>query len=255
MVQKVVIGSATLYQGDALEILPTLPSGIDGLVTDPPYSSGGMMRGDRMQSTVTKYVQGGSEGAAHNVEFMGDNRDQRSWQYWMCLWLAAAQAKLKPGAYAMCFTDWRQLPVLTDAFQAGGMVWRGLIPWDKTESSRAPHKGYFRHQCEYVVWGSNGPLPAATHGGPWPGLVRQRVDHRQKLHMTGKPVELMSDLIQCVQPGGVILDPFMGSASTGIAALMQGRQFIGIEKSEHYFDVACKRVELQLLSASGTQTA
>jgi hypothetical protein len=53
----------------------------------------------------------------------------------------------------MCFTDWRQLPMLTDVLQAGGFVWRGVMPWDKTESSRAPHTGYFRHQCEYVVWG------------------------------------------------------------------------------------------------------
>lgn len=79
------------------------------------------------------------------------------------------------------------VPVLTDAFQAGGLVWRGLIPWDKTEASRAPHKGYFRHQAEYVVWGSNGPLAIAEHGGPWPGVVRERVGHRTKFHMTGKP--------------------------------------------------------------------
>jgi hypothetical protein len=56
--------------------------------------------------------------------------------------------------------------MLTDVMQAGGFVWRGVIPWDKTESSRAPHTGYFRHQCEYIVY-SLPPWAAA-----WPVLSR-----------------------------------------------------------------------------------
>ncbi|WP_272971645.1 DNA-methyltransferase [Comamonas terrigena] len=241
-----VIGGATLIRGDALRVLPHL-SQVDALITDPPYSSGGMVRSDRMQSPLQKYVQGGSsEAAAHNVNFSGDNRDQRSWTFWCTAWLSLARQLLRPGGYSMVFTDWRQLPALTDAFQSGGLVWRGLVPWDKTNSSRAPHKGYFRHQCEYVVWGSNGPLPVAEHGGPWPGLVSQRVDHREKLHMTGKPVEMMGQFVQAAPPGGVVLDPFMGSASTGVAAIRSGRRFIGIEQDAHYLDVACRRLEREL---------
>lgn len=226
-----------------MEAISALAGTVDALITDPPYSSGGMVRGDRMQAPAAKYVQGGSENAEHNVDFTGDNRDGRSWTFWMTWWLTAVQAKLKPGGYAMVFTDWRQLPALTDAFQAAGLVWRGVVVWDKTESSRAPHKGYFRHQCEYVVWGTNGPLAPATHGGPWAGVLRERVNHREKLHMTGKPVALMEHLVQAVEPGGLILDPFMGSASTAVAALNQGYRFVGIEKSAHYFDVACRRLE------------
>jgi len=257
MPHPITIGQATLYQGDCLEILPSLFDSIDALITDPPYSSGGMVRGDRTNpSTAAKYVQSGTAlDAEHNIDFFGDNRDARSWGYWMTLWLSAVQPKLKHGAYVMCFTDWRQLPMLTDVLQAGGFVWRGLVPWDKTESSRAPHTGYFRHQCEYVVWGSNGPLPASSHGGPWPGLVRERVDHRAKLHMTGKPVPLMGELVKCVPPGGLILDPFMGSASTGVAALQLGYRFIGIEKSAHYFDIACKRMEREVAGGLFMQSA
>jgi site-specific DNA-methyltransferase (adenine-specific) len=257
MPHPVTFGQATLYQGDCLEILPSLTDPIDALITDPPYSSGGMVRGDRTnQSTAAKYVRSGTAlDAEHNIDFFGDNRDARSWGYWMTLWLSAAQPKLKPGAYVMCFTDWRQLPMLTDVLQAGGFVWRGVVPWDKTESSRAPHTGYFRHQCEYVVWGSNGPLPASSHGGPWPGLVRERVDHRAKLHMTGKPVALMGELVKCVPPGGVILDPFMGSGSTGVAALQLGYRFIGIEKSTHYFDIARRRIEREVAASLFTEPA
>ncbi|EKO1756856.1 site-specific DNA-methyltransferase, partial [Salmonella enterica] len=53
---------------------------------------------------------------------------------------------------------------------------------------------------------------------------------------------LMAELVKPVMPGGVILDPFMGSGTTGLAALAHGCRFIGIEVSEHYFDVACERL-------------
>lgn len=250
MTTKVTIGNATLYHGDCMDVLQHLEEQVDALITDPPYSSGGMVRGDRTnQTTAEKYVQSGNAlDAEQNMDFSGDNRDARSWGFWVSCWLTLVQERMKPGGYALCFTDWRQLPMLTDAFQAGGFVWRGLVPWDKTESSRAPHTGYFRHQCEYLVWGSNGPLAASKHGGPWPGLVRERVDHRAKLHMTGKPVQLMGELVKCVTPGGLILDPFMGSASTGVAAVQLGYRFIGIEKTAHYFDVACKRLEREVAS-------
>jgi site-specific DNA-methyltransferase (adenine-specific) len=244
MTEKVVIGNATLYRGDCMEVLADLQDTCDALITDPPYSSGGQFRGDRANGTVAKYVQSGpAEQAEHNVDFTGDTMDQRAWTWWMGQWMSLARDRMRAGAYAICFTDWRQLPSVTDLFQAHGFVWRGMVPWDKTEASRAPHTGYFRHQCEYIVWGTNGPCAATKHGGPWPGILRERVDHRAKLHMTAKPVQVMGELVKCVTPGGLILDPFMGSASTGVAALQLGYRFIGIEKTAHYFDVACKRLE------------
>lgn len=243
MLEQVTIGKATLYFGDALVVLPQLGVQADALITDPPYSSGGTTTASRQQSTVAKYVSHSANGAAHNQEFSGDNRDARSFKFWLTLVLLLAREQLRLGAYALCFCDWRQLPLATDAFQAGGMVWRGVIPWDKTESSRGPHTGYFRHQCEYVIWGSNWPLAKSTYGGPWPGCYRERVNPAKKLHMTGKPVELMSKLLQCVTPGGLIIDPCMGSASTGVAALEGGYSFIGIENTRRHFDVACERLE------------
>ncbi|EKS4789407.1 site-specific DNA-methyltransferase [Salmonella enterica] len=241
MVQKQIIGDAVLYCGDALEILATLEkNSIDCLCTDPPYSSGGMTIGARQMTSNSKYV---GNNATHNIDFYGDNRDGRSWAFWSMCWLAQCWPLLRDGAYAQVFTDWRQLPLLTDAFQGGGMTWRGIVPWNKTQSSRAPHTGYFRHQCEYVVWGSKGKLGKCEHAGPFPGFITQRVIPSEKQHMTGKPVSLMTDLIKPVPVGGAILDPFMGSGSTGVAALQTGRKFIGIEMSEHYFDIACRRLE------------
>ena len=141
--QKAVIGAATIYCGDSLEILRELTGEFDAVITDPPYSSGGMTRSDRQAKPSGKYV-----GNNNYHEFYGDNRDVRSWAFWMTQWMSQVNRLVKSGGYAMVFTDWRQLPTLTDVFQAGGFVWRGLIPWDKTLSTRAPHTGYFRHQCE-----------------------------------------------------------------------------------------------------------
>lgn len=236
--QQHTIGSATLYCGDSLDILRELNEPVDALITDPPYSSGGLHHSAQTQSPGDKYLN-----STKYHEFFGDNRDARSWSFWMTQWLSQTRRLVKPGGYAMVFSDWRQLPTLTDVLQAGGYIWRGLVPWDKTASSRAPHTGYFRHQCEYVVWGSVGTLPKCRHGGPWPGLIAKRVIPSEKLHMTGKPVELMEQLIKPVTPGGLILDPFMGSASTGVAALRQGYRFVGIEMSQEYFDISCARLE------------
>lgn len=236
--QVVKIGNATLYCGDVLEVLPTLSPGFDAVVTDPPYSSGGIHKSQRAMPPSEKYV-----GHSGYAEFSGDNRDQRSWTYWSTLWMGHVTRLIVPGGYVMVFSDWRQLPALTDAFQAGGMLWRGVVVWDKTLSSRAPHTGYFRHQAEYVVWGSNGPLPKCTHGGPFPGVITERVNPREKLHMTGKPERVMTELIQPLRPDAHVLDPFMGSATTAIPVLARGGSFTGIELSQQNFDIACERIE------------
>ncbi|MGA5655275.1 DNA-methyltransferase [Rahnella contaminans] len=239
--QKQTIGNATLFCGDALEILPTIETGFDALITDPPYSSGGLHKGSRSMSPAQKYVN-----TTRYLDFSGDNRDQRSWIMWSTLWLSMAARLVKPGGYVMTFTDWRQLPSTTDAIQAAGIHWRGIVPWDKTLSSRAPHTGYFRHQCEYVVWGSIGILPKSQHGGPWPGLISQRVNPALKLHMTGKPLELMDKLVNPLGPKPRVLDPFMGSASTALPVLRRGGKFTGIEMTQEYFDIACERIEEDL---------
>ena len=92
----------------------------DALITDPPYSSGGMFRGDRQGSTLAKYT--GSHGHQPDLpQFTGDTRDQRGFLAWCGLWLGSARMKANQYANCLVFTDWRQLPTLSDAFQVGGM--------------------------------------------------------------------------------------------------------------------------------------
>lgn len=231
----------TFHHGECLSILQAMPdSSVDAVITDPPYSSGGFSRDDKNRDPDTKYTQGGFEGRFPN--FGGDSRDQRSYMTWCALWIAECVRVLKPGGYFMAFTDWRQLPVMSDAVQVGGVFWRGVIAWDKGRGARAPHKGYFRHQCEYIVWGTKGPATQLEHDGPFDGCIAAQVRKSDKHHLTGKPTALMCELVRPVVPGGLILDPFAGSGTTGVAAVLTGRRFIGIERERAYVEIAMRRL-------------
>lgn len=239
--EKVVIGLATLYRGESLEVLQALvPGSVDAVITDPPYSSGGAFRGDRAVDTKTKYLSSGSGNIEKTTDFGGDNRDQRSFHFWSTLWSSAALRASKPGAPALFFTDWRQLPVSTDYLQSGGWVWRGVVPWAK--KTARPQMGRFSAQCEYVVWGSAGPMPIERGVGCLPGFYEFAYPSDRE-HITQKPVDLMAAMVEICPAGGLVLDPFMGSGTTGVAAVQMGRHFIGCEQSSEYFDVACRRIE------------
>lgn len=227
----------TLYMGDALAVLRELPDAtVDAVITDPPYSSGGMVRGDRANGDLdAKYVRSTSQG--NWATFTGDNRDQRGYAYWCALWLGEALRVTKPGGACLLFTDWRQLPATTDALQAGGWVWRGIVPWHKPTAR--PALGKFTASCEYVVWGSSGPRPQDT--GCLPGFY-QANPPREREHMTQKPIDVMRSLVRIAPEGGIVLDPFAGSGTTGVAALIEGRRFIGVELTEHYANVAAGRL-------------
>jgi site-specific DNA-methyltransferase (adenine-specific) len=231
-----------VYQAEALAALRLLPdASVDVLLTDPPYSSGGFTQAEKNRDPSRKYVQSGTKRTHRS--FSGDNRDGRSWAYWSALWLSESLRVVKPGGYALTFSDWRQLPNATDAFQAGGFIWRGIIAWDKTEGARAPHKGYFRHQCEYVVWGTKGPFGEKPTAGPFPGAFRVQVRrYSDKFHVTGKPTDLLRELVKIAPPGGIVLDPFAGSGTTVLACELEGRVGLGFELESHYVEIANGRL-------------
>ncbi len=229
--------NVTLYLGDCLRVLPMVGP-VDAVLTDGPYSSGGLHQDARNAPTGAKY--GLSEHRHLHSDFSGDNRDQRSFAHWSALWLGLARDLMPTGGVCGLFSDWRQLPVTTDALQAAGFIWRGIAVWDKTEASR-PQRGRYRNQAEYLAWGSNGPMPAT--GPVLPGVFRERVE-RNKLHQAGKPPGVLADMLALC--GQTVLDPFMGSGSMGVAAIRTGRRYVGVEISPHYFEVACRRLEAEL---------
>lgn len=245
--------AATLYHGEALDVLRHLPPDtFDAVITDPPYSSGGFTRGDRNQSTAAKYEQ---HGVANNRrDFDGDNRDAAAWMAWTACWLTQCHRVTKSAGYCLVFTDWRQLPQATAALQAGGYVWRGILTWDKTEAARPPHTGYFRHQAEFIVWGTKGPSRPSPWG-PWPGVYRVKVDQADKHHLTGKPTALLRRLLACVPPGGRLLDPFAGSGTALVAAKIEGRQAVGVELDLHNCKTTRRRLAQKVLPLAAGDNA
>ena len=235
--------SFQLIEADCLEALANLPSNtFDALVTDPPYNSGGRTAYERSGKLPSeKYVNGGTQKVRSNFE--GENRDQRGYAYWSALWLTECYRVMKIGSPVLLFTDWRQLPLTADLLQAGGFVWRGIAVWDKGGGCR-PTFGRFSHQAEYVVWGSKGPMGSARDGiRTLPGVYQHGVKQSDKHHLTGKPTPLMEDLLKIVTPGGLILDPFAGSATTGVAAAKTGHRFVGIEKQPEYAAISRQRLQ------------
>lgn len=261
----------TLVQGEAIEWLRTQPeSSVDAVVTDPPYSSGGMFRADRAQKPSLKYQN--STAQVSYAEFAGDSRDGRTWGIWCERWMAEALRVAREGAPICVFTDWRQLAATIDALGVAGWIYRGVVPWDKTEGTR-PQPGRFRAQAEFVVWGSKGQMPvdrrvlsergtsalpgavpaepaedlvalardlletdetsARTAVERWraslPGYVREVVRTKEKRHVTAKPARVLEQIVRICEVGGLVLDPFAGSCTTGVAALRLGYRFLGCE--------------------------
>lgn len=235
----------TLHHGDCLPVLASLPdASVDAIVTDPPYASGGCSTASRLRSTGDKYVHKAT-GRLDLPDFAGDQKDQRSWTYWMTCFLGEGLRIAAPGAVLFCFIDWRQLPSLTDAVQAAGWTWKGVVPWDKTERSR-PQKGWFRSQCEYIVLAAKGSparldIRGQSDAPCIEGIARCAIE-RERLHQTQKPVELLTWLLQAVRPGGTVLDPFMGSGTTGVACARTGHRFIGVEQVPAIHEVAAARI-------------
>lgn len=126
---------------------------------------------------------------------------------------------------------------MTDAMQAGGLIWKGIMPWHKPAHRRI--QGGVSYACEYAVVGCNGPV---DQSGPQIDGFYSESAPSSRDHQTQKPVGLMRHCLGLARPGSVILDPFAGSATTGVAARMLGHRFVGIELSEHYFGVSCGRM-------------
>lgn len=201
-------GGCEILHADCIEVLQTLAeNSFDALITDPPYSSGGQYRGDRMQSVTEKYSQSGAKAEYLKHAFEGDNMDQRAWTSWTAYWLELCRKVVKPGGVAAIFIDWRQLPALYDAIQWGGWVVRGLIPWDKKNARPQPHRP--KQQCEFIVWASNGPLDVKRDAEYMPGLLQGLPPSAQvRTHQTEKPLDVMRQLVHICENGGRIIDPF-----------------------------------------------
>jgi site-specific DNA-methyltransferase (adenine-specific) len=227
-----------LHLGDCREILPTLGR-VDHVITDPPFTqrTSENMRSRRDRKDGGAYL--GGEGR-RRIEFDGVDG--------MEPWIAEASLAASR-RWVLIFCALEQIGVYASA--AGdsyvrGTAWRRTNPAPQYTGDRPgqAHEGaVLLHNPGRKKWNRGGCTLA------WEGPTINSVadPDRGLAHPTPKPAWLMIDAIDALTlPGELVCDPFMGSGTTGVAAIRVGRQFVGIERDQNYFDLSCKRVSAAL---------
>jgi len=203
--------------GDCLDLLPSIPSGPGtAIITDPPYGI----------SLVTNYRERNRSGLAKCNDFrpiVGDNRPFNPAPF------LRFQTVVLFGANYFA----QRLP-------ASG-AW---IVWDKVDGLPSKRDLGFNDNsdCE-LIWTNVGNT-ARIIRHRWMGAMKASERTERRVHPTQKPIELMRQIVRhYTKPGDTVIDPFMGSGTTGVAAMLEGRNFIGIEIDSHYCDIARRRIE------------
>jgi site-specific DNA-methyltransferase (adenine-specific) len=226
-----------LLFGDCLERMRGIQSDtIDAVVCDPPYCSGSVSEASR---TAAKGQGLRSEVIQKLGWFVGDNMGTAGLAFLLRSVALEGMRVLKPSGSLLMFCDWRMVPNLIPAIESAGFRYQNLIVWDK--GGMGLGKG-FRAQHELVMHMTCGK--PEYHDKSTSNVIRvKRVNHKKRVHQTEKPVGLLEKLINVVScEGGIILDPFMGSGSTGEACINTDRDFIGIERGEENFQIAKDRI-------------
>ena len=210
----VTIGRATLYLGDCRDILPTLGK-VDAVVTDIPYGE------VNRESGGLRILH---KGAADVADFD----------------LAELTRILSRGHSNYIFCGIEQVSTIRAEMVALGLTTRPCV-WEKTNPSPMNGQRFWLSSLEHCVFGRAGKAPFFEMCA---SAVWRCPTETDQQHPTQKPVRLMARLIAASTTHEcVVLDPFMGSGTTGVAAVQMGRDFIGIEREPKYFDIACKRIE------------
>lgn len=210
-----------LRQGDCLELMRQIPDGsVDLILTDPPY--GMSLKPQRVS------------GKFHGKQIIND--DGLSWVtefFEQCFRVA------KNNTASMFFCNHFCVAEFIQAAKQAGYNIKNLIVWNKNAFGMG---GNWRPCHELVLICTKGRF--VTHSNSLRTIIDfKRVHHTKAMHPTEKPVDLLEHLISAPDyDPSVILDPFMGSASTGVAAIKTGRKFIGIELDPDYFAIAEKRI-------------
>ena len=205
----VKIGDATLYHADCRDVLPTLPR-FDLLLTDPPYGifkkdgGNGMMFG---KETIYSVDDTASTWDARPDTAMLEmiRQSGKKWIIWGGNYFAA---------------DLGDCP--------------GILIWNK----KTGNNSYADGECAFS--NVTGTMRIFTH--QWCGAFKDSERGLRAEHPTQKPAALMEWCLSLHPKAETVLDPFMGSGTTGVACAQSGRSFTGIERERKYFDIAVERI-------------
>ena len=219
-----------LLQGDCLELMKNIPGGsIDLILTDPPYNIA----------------------RKNNFHTMGRNGiDFGEWDkgFDQFEWLKQIPRILSRDGSAVIFNDWKNVGEIARFCESLGLVIKDMLRWEKTNPMPRNRDRRYITDFECAIWLTNKNAKWSFHRlcekYQRPVFHHSVVNGDEKLHPTQKPVKLMEEIIQIhSSPTAVVLDPFMGSGSTGVACVNTNRDFIGIELDPDYFNIAKNRIQ------------
>ncbi|MBN2722566.1 MAG: site-specific DNA-methyltransferase [Deltaproteobacteria bacterium] len=235
-----------LYRQNSLDVLPTIPdSSIDLIFADPPYflSNGGSTCKSGKRASVDKgewdVSKGPDENHTYNLE-----------------WLAECKRILKPGGSIFVSGTHHVIFSIGFGMQQLDMKILNEISWYKVNPPPNLACRYFTHATESIIWASkeqssrhyfNYHAMKEENGGKqmqslWSITPPRKIEKRFGKHPTQKPLSLLKRIITAAsRPGDTVLDPFSGSGTTGIAAALLDRKFIGIEMNDEYLGIAKQR--------------
>ena len=225
------IGNTTLYCGDAFEIMPTIGA-VDHIITDPPYEASLHASKNKLRGPVR--VDSGPDLRGLDFAPIDLIRDE------------VVSFGNECGGWFIAFCTVEGVAKWADSINASPMKYKRACIWIKPDSTpqlngQGPAQGAEMFVC---AWAGKGF--AKWSAGGKRGVYTHNVNNKERRgeRPTEKPRRLMSEIIcDFTSPGQIIVDPFMGSGTTGVAAVQMGRKFIGIEQNQRYFDIACKRIE------------
>ena len=220
-----------LQNGSCLDFIKTIPdSSVDLIVTDPPYRTiSGGNKSEKWKSGYNKSVLHRNDGKIF------DNNDIDIED-----WIGECYRVLKDGTHIYIMTNLLNLSHYMNVIQEAGFEIHNLLVWEKNTANA---NRWYMKNCEYTIFARKGA--AKTINNPSSKTVHtfQNIVGN-KNHPTEKPVELMKFYIEnSSNKGDLVLDPFMGGGSTGVACKQLGRDFIGYEIDEKYFNIAKERIE------------
>ena len=221
-----------LYNRDSLQLMKEIPANsVDAIITDPPYNI----------SRDNNFTTMGRAG----IDFGEWDKD-----FDLTSWIKVAEPLLKKGGNIVIFNSWKNMTNITKSLEENGFEVKDLIRWKKTNAMPRNRDRRFITDYEVAVW-------AVKKGGKWtfnrlsdtyeiPEIVGGLTPKSEKIeggHPTQKPVYVMKWLIErLTNEGDVVLDPFMGSGTTGVACKNLNRKFIGVELDENYYNIAYNRI-------------
>ena len=242
------IGNATLYLADCRDVLPTLPK-VDAVVTSPPYNQLGSLPKEG-SGTWAKSTGGAGFLRKWAESGYSDSMDESEYQQWQNELFAAIGDRCAEDAslfynHQMRWRDGECLHPIA-WFKPVGWSLRQEIVWNRAGGMMFNARMFCRFH-ESIIWLVRGKKwtwnqEMVGHGTVW-NMAREQ-QQQGKEHPVAFPVELPERCIgAATNRGALVLDPFMGSGTTGVACANLGRSFIGIEREPKYFEIACRRIE------------